>query len=605
MKIKLMILVLLPLFLIALFLRFHLLSDIPLSYYHDELDYVLNGEALARFGTDLSGQWQFQQLLPLHTLNVTAELPVIFHALVQQIFGLGVSSGHYPAAVFGVLTVGLLFVFIKILTGDKRLAMLSALVLALNPWHIYISRMGYEAVIAIFFQLAFICSLHQFLKHQDWRWSVPLLLSSFFAFYSYHGSKLTMLFIGAASVFFIWWQRRLRARFKFIASALLIICLGLLAVRTWQLQAQGLLGERSSELLFDRQFLTETVDLQRRTALSFFGLDFLSNKASVLAVELFKHYVSVFDLHRVFISGYEGGFQFSLAVHGFFYLSSLPLIVLGLVWWWRKQRQALYFILLFLLTAPLTSAVMISQQSIFRSGLSYLLLAPLIAAGAIVVYERLWRWRSRWLALGVFYLIFVLESLFFAHAYFARYPLVSAENHYFFERLLADYLRRSPAVTLAVVDEPVYSRARAIIAYNALLPELTLAQRAQFADSGRAAFELPGLLVSNDCPVLDERLFTQPQVVAAAKFAECDYHSYLATAAATLANEQGELPLSALSSPLDSGAYFYLLGDQLCTEWTLPSFIHTPDINSYRFADLTTQEFCQTWVKQEFLPLRR
>lgn len=160
-------------------------------------------------------------------------------------------------------------------------------------------------------------------------------------------------------------------------------------------------------------------------------------------------------------------------------------------------------------------------------------------------------------------------------------------------------------MTLAVVDESVYSCAREIIAYNALLPSLTTAQRVQFADSGQPSYQLPELLVSNDCPEFDEDLFARPHLVAAAKFAECDYKSYLATSSAILVNEQGQLPLSALSSPLDSRAYYYLLGDQLCDDLELPSFIHAPDISQYRLHDLSNQEFCQTWIKQELLPLRR
>lgn len=145
------------------------------------------------------------------------------------IFGLGLGSGHYPAALFGVLTVVFTVCFHQSLDWrqasgrtqcpDPRSQSLAYLHLSHGLW-------GGDGD---FFQLAFIYSLHQLLKRQDWRFAVPMLLSLFFAFYSYHGSKLTMLFVGAASIFFIWWQRRLHTHFKLIASALLVLSLGLLA----------------------------------------------------------------------------------------------------------------------------------------------------------------------------------------------------------------------------------------------------------------------------------------------------------------------------------------------------------------------------------------
>src|SRR3972149_8527853 len=90
------------LILFGLFFRFWQLNAIPVSLYHDELDYVFTGEAVARYGTDITGQWHPWQFRPLHTLNYTAETPVIWHALAQKLFGYGPRNAHTPAAIFGV-----------------------------------------------------------------------------------------------------------------------------------------------------------------------------------------------------------------------------------------------------------------------------------------------------------------------------------------------------------------------------------------------------------------------------------------------------------------------------------------------------------------------
>ena len=61
-------------------------------------------------------------------------------------FGLNEWAVRLPAAIAGALTTLLLFCAVR-MTVNQRLAVLSAAMLAISPWHILMSRIGFRAVL--------------------------------------------------------------------------------------------------------------------------------------------------------------------------------------------------------------------------------------------------------------------------------------------------------------------------------------------------------------------------------------------------------------------------------------------------------------------------
>lgn len=583
--------------LLAIFLRFWQLNNIPLSLYHDEMDYVITGEALARFGTDLSGTWTPWQLRPLHTLNYTAELPAVFHALVQKILGLGPQNGHTPAALFGVGTVLLVGWLVYLLTKNKPLMILAGLTLALNPWHIYISRMGYEAVISLFFQVLFLICLWQSVKTNKIGWMLGMIFSLVLGYFTYHATKFTLIFISLSSLLWILSQKMDR-KWKTINVIIIIVTLGILLTYSLHLNKIGAMGTRQTELILGSDHLSSVVNVERRQSLFMPGSKFLLNKGTILITEFINHYAAVFDIYRIFISGYEGGFQFSLAVHGYFYLSSIPFLIMGAAWWWKKYRAATTFLLLTLVVSPMASAITIGYQSIFRSALTYTIIIILIAGGTYNLVQ--WLSKKPYAQIGMLILGLWLssESIWFAHRYFTRFPLVSADNHYFYEEVLAGYVKRAARPLLVITSDSAYSRARAIVAYTGIMGNLKPEMRAQFALPNQSTFNLGDITVSGNCPNF-EQTKNSVQVVEAAKFAECGYPQYLATTSAQLVAPNHKLQLKGLGSPIDSRTYYYLINDQVCDVNQLKGYIHTDQLRDYNPVQLSDEQFCSAWGKTD------
>jgi len=595
--------------LVALFLRFWKLDQIPLSFYHDEMDYVFTGEAVARYGTDITGKWSPWGLQPLKTLNITAELTAGIHGFIQTLFGIGVENGRLPNALFGVGTIIAVGLLAHAIFKNTPHTFSVMLVLALNPWHVYISRTGYEAPIGLFFQCVFLVCLWKLTEfrntHRKKVHSVLLLLclfgSMFFGYFTYHGLKFSLVLMSLAGSLWILFSG-ISKTWKFSIILGMLTLMSAMLSRTLEQNRTGMLGNRQSELIFSSEFLTKIVNEQRRISIDTPVDALVSNKATILGEAFIKRYLSVFDFYRFFISGYESGFQFSLIVHGFFYLSGVPLLILGLIYLKQKKSQALLFLLLFLFVSPFVTAIQIGTQSLFRSALTYVILNIFIGCGIANIIEWSSRRKQNLYVSALIVLCLCIEVFYFGYKYFSEYPLRSTENQYFFEKVLAGYVNHTSQPVLVITKPDAFSRARAVVSYLHLMPQLNMNERQQFFTPLPATFKIRNITLTQDCP--DVSTFANTvQLIDPGKFQECKYDVYLATASATVQKNK-KIFLKSLGSPLDGGTYFYMLNDSVCSNTQLRDYAYASTFNQLNVLSLSPSEFCSTWVKNDSVDIR-
>ncbi len=137
------LLIILLLTMLAALPRFYGLGS--LGFYGDEETMALPSASLARGGgIQMPSGMPYERALPLTVMNAAS----------ARIFGLERElSYRLPAAIFGTLTVPLLFLLGRPLFG-ARVAFLAALLLAFSEWHIITSREARMYVPFLFFYLA-------------------------------------------------------------------------------------------------------------------------------------------------------------------------------------------------------------------------------------------------------------------------------------------------------------------------------------------------------------------------------------------------------------------------------------------------------------------
>src|SRR3989344_4727435 len=140
---------LIPILLLAAFLRFYKLGQVPSGFVNDEAAFGYNAYSILKTGRD-----EFGQFLPVifHSFG-EGKLPGYIYLTIPSvlIFCLNEFAVRLPSALFGTLTVWLIYELVKKTGKDITWALLAALVLATLPWHIHFSRAAFEANVALFF----------------------------------------------------------------------------------------------------------------------------------------------------------------------------------------------------------------------------------------------------------------------------------------------------------------------------------------------------------------------------------------------------------------------------------------------------------------------
>ncbi|MBI3576791.1 glycosyltransferase family 39 protein [Candidatus Gottesmanbacteria bacterium] len=169
--------ILLFIFLLALFLRTYQLNDVPKGFYEEEVTNAYVGRFILQNGKDLYGHaWpllyfdKFGDYPPI--------LPLYLSGLSTYIFGFTEFAARFPVALVGALTVIPVYLLGLLLFEAPILGLMSALVVAISPWHVVLSRTTAEGVVAFF---VFTIALY-FILHRRLALSIGLFVLSYFLY---------------------------------------------------------------------------------------------------------------------------------------------------------------------------------------------------------------------------------------------------------------------------------------------------------------------------------------------------------------------------------------------------------------------------------------
>jgi len=181
-------LLLIAITILAACLRFYRLTVIPPGVNRDEASIGVTAYSILTTGKD-----EYGRALPLSFESFGDwKLPLYIYTTIPfvKLFGLSELAVRLPSALAGSATVVLLYFLVYALFASQALALLSAFVLALMPWHIHISRVESEAIVATLFLVAGSVLFIRALKRKA---LAPLLWSALLfaaTYYTYHGNHL-------------------------------------------------------------------------------------------------------------------------------------------------------------------------------------------------------------------------------------------------------------------------------------------------------------------------------------------------------------------------------------------------------------------------------
>jgi 4-amino-4-deoxy-L-arabinose transferase-like glycosyltransferase len=413
-------LLLIIIFLIAAFVRFYGITSTPPSLNWDEVALGYNAYSLGIDGKD-----EFGVFLPYKYLESYGDFkPVVYSYLSIfpiKFFGLNDFAVRFPSAVLGTLTVLLTYFLVKEIFRKKEnnteieyIALISALIMALSPWHIMLSRGAYEANVSTFF---IVLGTYLFLKAINKNaWLLVLSAISFvITFYTFNTPRVFIpLFVIALGIGF---RKVLLKNKKQAIVAGIIGFLLLFPTLIFLFSPQAKLRFAEVNIFSDQSIILTSNEYIKNDNDAFWS-KVIHNRRVLYGMEFLKHYADNLNPKFLFITG-DGNPRFSTQDVGQFYLVELPLLIVGVFLLFRRREGHWWVIPVWFLLGVIPAATARETPHALRIETVIPTLQIIIAYGFVSLLFLMKRYRN--VALGAFLILLTINFSYFYHGLMKDY----------------------------------------------------------------------------------------------------------------------------------------------------------------------------------------
>ena len=415
---------LLVIVLIAGFLRFNQLGNVPQGLHRDEADLAYNAYSILMTGKDMAGTY-----LPLHLESFYfspdgysyASIPFIF------MFGLGEFSARFASAIFGVLTIPALYYLCVVLfdkfKNKRKIALISSFFLAVSPWHINLSRTATDNVIVVLFvvlgALAYIVWVD---KKKNYLLVLSYLLLGITTFIYQAPRAFTPLFVPLLGAYVFLKDKQIILKsllkqfliFVFIIVLPIIVILSQkdLAVRISEL---SVFNHPETTLVLQEQISNDTV-----SGLPYIATRLFHNKATGYFFTISENFFKHLSFDYLFL---DYGFpdRYRIPGSGLLYIFQLPLILLGVFFLLKWDKKIAFFLTGWLLISFVGSSLTFDDiPNLQRTLFAVIPLVIFSGLGFVAIYDLVKNPRVRNIVLFIVWGIIIYSILYYLVQYYAQ-----------------------------------------------------------------------------------------------------------------------------------------------------------------------------------------
>ncbi len=420
--------ILIGIVLLAGFFRLWQIGAVPPSASLDEASIGYNAYSVLKTGGDEYGQ---VPLISQRGYDDWRRSTYLFlTAPFIAVFGLRAEAVRLPSVLLSVITVFVTYhlvlsVFSRRSDFAERVALLSSFLLAISPWHIYISRLGHESNATLSF---FVFGLFFFLKRDNGTGWLPLSLVFFIlSMISYYSGQVFIPLIVLA-LFILFgkqmWSRLLQSKVDlamFIFLGILVIPIFMNIFSPTSLTrfsgTSTLKPEAHWELFQERTVLWNSAVENRNL------VGMIRYHRFLFPVKMFMDaYASHFRPLWLFTN--SGSEQFKIPNFGLLHFWELPFILLGmfaLVVHTQVERKIKTLIFLWLFFSPLPASIATQAPHAMRLYNALPVWQIFSAFGFVTAYR--WTKKFRFTALWIFAMGMLVAIAALFRNYFIVFPL--------------------------------------------------------------------------------------------------------------------------------------------------------------------------------------
>jgi 4-amino-4-deoxy-L-arabinose transferase-like glycosyltransferase len=409
--------------LLAGFLRLYKLDQIPASLNWDEVAAGYNAYTIANWGMDEYGN-KFPTVFKSFA-DDKHPVHIYLTSIVVKIFGLTDFNIRATSAGIGLLSVIAIFFLARELLKSNLAGLITALFLAVSPYHIHFSRGLWENNFALFFLIAGLASFYIGLRKKSYLLPIAFLFFGL-SFFSYHSAKvvvpIVVLFACLTNLKLLFSNKT-----TLIVSILITLFFGILIIKDTRILGFARLGQ------------TKFSEEQTKNAGGKYNL-------------IFDNYKKHFTYSYLFEKGDQGP-RASVKVVGQFYKIDLILVLVGLIALILKKKwQAISVILLWLVLSPIPSSVSSVEPSAIRG---IFMIVPILLLSAFGASNLVNIFKNKWIGGVVAIIIIILlgkEVINYLNYYSKVYPVKEAIEWQYGMKEIVEYSKENPNIYKMYVD---------------------------------------------------------------------------------------------------------------------------------------------------------
>lgn len=470
---KLILIIILTLGLLA---RTVNLSNRPIGFTPDEAAQGYSAYSILKTGRD---EWGVK--FPINPRSFgDFKSPIQTYLMIPLIaaFGLNEFTVRLPNALLSAFSILIAYFLVKELfwkhkTMDtQKLALLSAFLLSVNPWHISLSRGAFEANLTTFFLplgvLLFLRGLNSSTVHRSTISNIYYPLSSLILglnLFTYHSAKIVTPLLLVTC--YLLYGRRIALKQKVFGG--LMFCLFVVVAIIGFSQGGSV---RSADVSVFSNSITASAEEKYRLALG--GLDgfvprILHNKLTEPAKEFTQNYLSYLSPYLLFGRGAGEGTYGMTPGFGLFYQVEMIFLVfsfIGMVIYVRKKENITPLLLIVLWIVIGFIPASLSRGVGYHANRAVIVLPAfqiLVAYGLLTLLNCLTK-RRKIIVLGIFAIYIFSISRFVIH-YFYYAPVVNAKPMIYGWREVSNYVTNTNSTACPVIVSSELSEPQAYLAF--------------------------------------------------------------------------------------------------------------------------------------------
>jgi 4-amino-4-deoxy-L-arabinose transferase-like glycosyltransferase len=405
----------------ACILRVYHVTQDPPSLSWDEVSIGYNAYSILKTGRDEHGRF-----LPFDAFVAYGDYkpPLAIYATVPfvAVFGLNDLAVRLPSALFGTVTVVLVYFLVRELfskTGNKfprdALALLSMGILAISPWHVNLSRGGFEANIALFFVVLgtwLVLSSRTHPKRWLYAW-LPFVAS----IYTFNSSRVFSVLFVPVLALYVWSD--IKKNLKQFVFGVIIAALCTAPIVPHLLSPQARLRFTEVNIFTDLSVVETANQRIARENGNLIGA-LVNNRRVGYARSFLIHFMDNLEPDFLFIKG-DGNPKFSIQDVGQLYLIEAPFLVIGICAMLIVNPGIAVLLLYWIIAAIIPAATARETPHALRILNSLPTWQIFVAYGILSVYRFLSKGRIVYcILLGSLYLF---SMTYYLHNYYRHYPI--------------------------------------------------------------------------------------------------------------------------------------------------------------------------------------